>query len=196
MEDDFYSPSLIIKSEQMVLVRQLGCVREAAYLFEELRPHAPASVDAWAEWDRHTLRLNVAARAFIYEATTLRQLIADVARRYPQFRDDAKVALSSFDNALPRLVELRNSQAHLDERLNFRARGHVIEVADRASVDPDGFGVISLPHVSGDSVQGTTETGNHAEISINVDSVAAAEAAVRRLFRLARRSIHSSGPAE
>ena len=130
--------------------------------------------------------MNVAAKAFVYEAATLRLLIADVARRYPQFEDDARGALLGFDQALPNLIELRNSQAHLDERLNFRTRGRVIEVADRATIDPDGFGLISPPHVSGDSVQATTESGHHAAVRIDGDAVAAAENAVRSLFRLAR----------
>jgi hypothetical protein len=186
VEVEFYSPSFIIATEQITLVRQLGCVRAAADLFAHHRAEAPPSPERWAEWDEATLKMTVAAKAFVYEATTLRQLAVDVARRYPQFASDAAAALAEFDRALPLLMELRNSQAHLDERVNFRTRGKRIALKGQEQVDPHGFGLITLPHVAGHSIQATTEGGEHAVIIIGAEAVATAERLVRKVFASAR----------
>ena len=182
VEDEFYSPSMIIRMEQIVLVRQVGCVRAAVDLFSQFRATAPGTCSQWAEWDDATLKMTVAAKAFIYEAATLRQLAVDVVRRYPQFALDADRSLADFDQALPMLMELRNSQAHLDERLNFRARGKGIKVKYPEVLDPHGFGTITLPHVSGQTIQSTTESGEHAVITVDAAAVAAAEKLVRGVF--------------
>ena len=182
MEEEFYSPSMIIVGEQIALVRQLGAVRAAADMFTQHRQIAPLEIGRWVEWDDDTLKMTVAAKAFVYEAATLRQLAVDVARRYPQFAADTRLALAKFDQALPLLMELRNSQAHLDERLNFKSRRTSIKVKYGEKLDPHGFGLITLPHVSGQTIQATTESGEHAVIAINAEAAIAAEHLVRGVF--------------
>lgn len=130
--------------------------------------------------------MNVAAKAFVYEAATLRQLVVDVARRFPQFSEDAAAGLREFDRALPQLTDLRNSQAHLDERLNFRARRKVISTSS-LEYDPHRFGAMTPPQVCGTTIQGTLEDGRHARIDITAESADAARSLIVATFSLVAR---------
>ncbi len=185
-EKDFYSPSFIIAREQAMMVEQAYCVWAAVEMFKErstsTNPHPRNSV-AWCE---AKARADVLAKAFVYEAATLRALAIDVAERFPQFSEDARRAVVEFDSSLPQLVPLRNSQAHIDERRNFRARGKAISTIS-LEFDPHGFGVMCPPQACGNTVQGTTETGAHAVIAIDDHAVAAADRLVDGVFALLSR---------
>lgn len=167
----FLSPSLIIRREQIELLRQVEMVRAAYELFTGVRPLAPSKIPLWEDWEPETYKLTVVAKAFVYEAATLRQLVVDVARRYPQFSRDAAEGLEAFDRAFPRLVLLRNSQAHLDERLNHSSRGRPLG----ASISP--------PHVVDTTIQGTTENGEHGAITIGPEQIDASEQLIATMFR-------------
>lgn len=169
--NDFLSPSFVIRREQIELLRQVEMVRAAYALFTDLRPLAPSKIPLWGAWESETYELTVVAKAFVYEAATLRQLVVDVARRYPQFARDAAEGLEAFDGAFPRLVLLRNSQAHLDERLNHSSRGRPLGAR------------ISPPHVVGLTIQATAEDGGHSSISIGPEQIEASEQLLATMFR-------------
>lgn len=178
-DDEFYSPSFIIARDQALMVRQAYCVRAAVQLFTEeiasANPHPPQSIG----WHEVRARADVLAKAFVYEAATLRALAIDVANRFPQFAEDARCAVAEFDRKLGQLVPLRNSQAHIDERLNFRARGKPITMK---SMSRPRLDTLCPPQACGNTVQGTTEAGVHAVIVIDDRATEAADQLVEGVF--------------
>jgi hypothetical protein len=180
-EDEFFSSSFIIANEQRIAVWQAQLVEAAASMFAVQRVSADDSMPLLPA----TLAMTVAAKSFVYEASGLRRLVVDIARRYPQFAADAANGLRVFDATFPGLQELRDSQAHLDERLNRRARNRAIKLVPDQTLDPYSFGLLHPPQVVADSILGTIASGKQASIRIDTISVLAAEQLVRELFRSA-----------
>jgi hypothetical protein len=175
----------VIAREQSLLVGQLYLVEAAVELFEEVVAAHQVHAFRSEMWHSAQARLDVVGRAFVYEAATLRALAVDIGKRFPQFADDARRAVADYDDALPTLVALRNSQAHLDERLNFRARGKSISTRS-LEYDPHGFGSMTPPQVCGLTVQGTTEDGRHAIVAVDGRAVDAAHRLVQTVFASVR----------
>lgn len=182
-ESEFFSSSFLIRREQHLLNEQLGLVVAAAELFQELRARFDELGLDQRDWSAERDRMTVAAKAFVYEAVTLRLVAVDIARRFPQFANDTDRGLKAFDTAFPQLVELRNSQAHFDERINFRARAKRITPTSFQGEAPFPVGsLLAPPQVCGSTIQGTTETGGHAVIEISDRTVKAAERLVVSVF--------------
>lgn len=174
------SPSFTIQNEQLLLLSQARIAIEAVDLFTQAIAPEPEATAAGQEAKQ--ARAILSARAFVYEAANLRGLAVAIGRRFPKLQADAERAVADFDAALPHLMELRDSQAHMDERWAARARGRRIELERGSSDDPRNFELVFLSEVEGDRLRATAASGRHLSLRIAPSAVRPIDALPEAVF--------------
>ena len=112
------------------------------------------------------------ARAFLYSVWTIGKLFDQVST-CDGLPENVLPVAKNFHSALPSLKGLRDSSAHIDERLDGRARGKKIRtksINNRLAQIPEGSFVFS-ENLFGNKFIGTVATGELAELAITGETL-------------------------
>lgn len=94
-------------------------------------------------------------------------------------------ASAAFDDALPSLVEIRNSAHHAEDRARRRnKRGGPIDLkpVSNSTIEAPGGGVLILSSLNNNRLGYTLSSGHYEEVEISANSVAAAQTTIQQAF--------------
>jgi hypothetical protein len=113
----------------------------------------------------------VHAKGFLTAAHTIRQALIQCAK-INAIQTQADVARVAIDAALPKLKGVRDSTAHVDERVQGMTRGREIQlqpVQNRMVRAPGGC-VLIIGSLNGDNFGNTMDDGNYGEVPVTIDT--------------------------
>jgi hypothetical protein len=130
------------------------------------------------------------ARMFVFSLWDIRMLLTR-ARECSGIGAEVNTAIDAFEASFPMLKGLRDSSAHLDERVAGRARRRRIapQPVSNSCIQASGF--MFVENLFGNRFAGTIETGELAEIEVS----AATLKKVQECFQALLDSLPWSGPA-
>lgn len=113
----------------------------------------------------------VHAKGFLTAVHTIRQALIQCAK-ITAIQTQADAARGAIDIALPKLKGVRDSEAHVDERVQGMARRKQIQlqpVQNRMVNAPSG-GVLIVGSLIGDNFGNTMEDGNYGEVPVTIET--------------------------
>jgi hypothetical protein len=131
------------------------------------------------------------ARLFLFSLSTIGRLLEHVSR-CEGVPVEARDAVVDFSSAFPTLTALRDSSAHVDERVACESRGRRIDLkpVENQFISAPGGGVLIVEGLFGNRFTGTTAGGDVAEIEVGVESMRRAQQCFQKLLD----SLPWSGP--
>lgn len=134
----------------------------------------------------------VYARSFLFSVWTIGKLFEQISKS-PEIPAAVADVAKEFDSAFSALKPLRDSSAHIDERLAGRAHGKLIELKPIESkfINAPGGGILVAEVLLGNRFTGTTADGGLAEITIGVETLKRVQAHFQELLN----SLSWAGPA-
>jgi len=131
------------------------------------------------------------ARLFLFSLSSIGRLLEHVSK-CDGVPVQARAAVRDFASAFPTLTALRDSSAHVDERVAGHARGRQIDLkpVENQFINAPGGGVLIVESLVGNRFTGTTADGGVAEIEVGVGSMKRVQECFQRLLD----SLPWSGP--
>ena len=123
------------------------------------------------------------ARSFLFSVWTIGRLFNQISK-CEGLPADAIAATKKFASAFPTLKALRDSSAHVDERVDGHARGVPIDlkpIENRFINAPSG-GVLVVENLFGSRFTCTTADGNLAEIEVSADTLKRVQECFQKLL--------------
>jgi hypothetical protein len=104
--------------------------------------------------------------------------------RFQRISNDSRKAIDDFEAAFPTLKGLRDSSAHLEERLAREAHGRPIPLKpiDSRLARAPGGGVLVIESLVGNKFMGTMADGELAEIEVSVNTLATVQECIQQLL--------------
>jgi hypothetical protein len=112
--------------------------------------------------------------------------------RFQGISNDSKKAIDALDGVFQTLKGLRDSSAHLEERVACEAHGRPIPLKpiDNTLARAPGGGVLVVESLVGNRFVGTKADGELAEIEVSVNTMATVQKCIQQLLN----SLPWSGP--
>ena len=157
------------------------------FLLHFLNQQLEAKRRRWEAGERpraYTSRLPfVYARSFLFSLWDVRKLLGQIAR-CPGISDEAGSIAKAFDAAFATLKGLRDSSAHINERVARQAHGRPIapKPLDNVLVKAPSGGVLVVESLVNNRFVGTTSDGELAEVEVSADTMAKVQECVQRLL--------------
>lgn len=131
------------------------------------------------------------ARAFLFSLWDVGKLLSKISR-FQGISNDLRKTIDAFDAAFPSLKELRDSSAHLEERVAGQTYGRPIPLKpiDNTLVRAPGGGVLVVESLVGNKFVGTNADGELAEIEVSANTMTTVQGCVQQLLN----SLPWSGP--
>jgi hypothetical protein len=113
----------------------------------------------------------VHAKAFLTAAHTIRTVLTQCAK-INAIQTQAEAAGLAIDSALPMLKGVRDSAAHVDERVQGMAWKRQIQLqpVQNRFVNAPGGGVLIIGSLMGDNFGNTMDDGNYGEVPVTIDT--------------------------
>jgi len=133
------------------------------------------------------------ARAFLFSLWDVGKLLSKIGK-FQGISNGSRKAIDAFDAAFPTLKGLRDSSAHLEERIAFQAHGRPIPLKpiDNTLVRAPGGGVLVVESLLGNKFVGTNADGELAEIEVSANTMGTVQECVQQLLN----SLPWSGPSK
>jgi hypothetical protein len=132
------------------------------------------------------------ARLFLFSLSDIGKLLGKI-RRCEGIPTKAVTAINSFDSAFPKLKELRNSSAHVDDRIVGKARGRKIKpcAIDNSFIRVPYGAFMFVENLFGNRFSGTIHTGELVEIEVSAETLIKVQQCLQELLN----SLPWTGPA-
>jgi hypothetical protein len=107
---------------------------------------------------------NMYANSFLLSVDKYCKLVDSIGHEIPETNPITEAVLKSLDGLLPNIRHLRNSAAHIEQRIHRKARNKEIEVQDKQN----GFLIGVL---SGNLLVYTTQSGTNGAIEVSANTL-------------------------